>query len=188
MRLISTLFVALCCAPAGAQVERQHGAHVHGSATMNLALDGDTLEIELEAPGMDIVGFEHAARDPAQEAALADAIATLQAADWLILPAAAACTLSTASVHTRGYKADEPEHAHAHAHVEHGHDGADDDHSEFHGTLAWSCARPAALDAIEVRLGGRFPALERLTVVVLSDHGQSRVVLPGANGRVPLQP
>ena len=34
------------------------GAHEHGVAQLNVALDGNTLEIELESPAMNLVGFE----------------------------------------------------------------------------------------------------------------------------------
>jgi hypothetical protein len=193
MRLYPLLLCTLYCVPAFAHVERQHGAHVHGSAEMNVVLEGQVLEIELEAPGMDIVGFEHAARDAAQESALIEAIAALDSADWLGLPAEAGCTLSKAVFRSHGYEA-EKAHRHTkhddhngHTH-HHDHDEAEDRHGGFHGTLAWTCAQPGALDAIVVHLGQRFPALQRLTVVVLSDRGQQQIVLPGAQGRIPLNP
>lgn len=37
------------------------GAHEHGVAKLNVVLDGNTLELELDSPAMNLVGFEHAA-------------------------------------------------------------------------------------------------------------------------------
>ena len=38
---------------------RQHGTHVHGVASLNIALADNELFIEFESPAIDIVGFEH---------------------------------------------------------------------------------------------------------------------------------
>ena len=56
---------------------RQHGPHVHGHGTVNLVIEGNKLAIELEAPGADIVGFEHPARTAEQTAAVDAAQARL---------------------------------------------------------------------------------------------------------------
>jgi len=49
--------------------QRQAGAHEHGRGTLNIALEGTRLSMELEAPGADIVGFEHRAKTKKQKAA-----------------------------------------------------------------------------------------------------------------------
>jgi hypothetical protein len=41
---------------------REAGAHTHGHGKVNIAIEGKQLFIELEAPGADIVGFEHKAK------------------------------------------------------------------------------------------------------------------------------
>jgi hypothetical protein len=218
MRLLSLMFLAttLLSSHARSEIERQHGAHAHGSAELKLALEGGLLEMELTVPGMDLVGFEHAPRDDAQRAAIAEALAFLDAASWLDLPAAAGCTLDKAGFHTHGYAAadgqDQPHadhgkhgkndghdphggHSHQHDHSQHhAHDhahAADEaqehgQHADFHGTLVWHCAMPDALVAIEVSLGQRFPAITRLTVESVTDRGQGRVVLAAATGSIPL--
>jgi hypothetical protein len=57
---------------------RQHGAHVHGLAILNLALDGQQIRIELHSPAANIVGFEHAPASAVHHAALDQAVARLQ--------------------------------------------------------------------------------------------------------------
>lgn len=114
-------------------------AHEHGAVSVNIVQDGAMLFIELEAPGADIVGFEHKARTDDQIAAVAAAAERLTAGGALFTPnAEAACSLSEASVDTAGYAADEKEddhghdHGHSHSHDkddshDHGHDHAHDD-------------------------------------------------------------
>src|SRR3546814_9197080 len=47
------------------------GAHEHGAARLNAALDGNQLELELISPAMNLLGFEHAAASAADEAKIA---------------------------------------------------------------------------------------------------------------------
>ena len=49
---------------------REAGAHAHGHGKVNIAIEGQRLSIELEAPGADIVGFEHEAKTAAEKAAV----------------------------------------------------------------------------------------------------------------------
>ena len=56
---------------------RQHDSHVHGIASMNLALEGDEVHIELDSPAANIVGFEHAPSSKADHAAVDKAVAML---------------------------------------------------------------------------------------------------------------
>ena len=55
----------------------QQPAHVHGIATLNLAMEGDKLEIEFVSPAGNIVGFEHEAVTAAERRAIRDAIEQL---------------------------------------------------------------------------------------------------------------
>ena len=79
--LLLTLPLALLpFAPAHAN-EHTHGhehdehasldAHEHGSASLNIALEGNSLELELDSPAMNLLGFEHAAHSTADRAKLA---------------------------------------------------------------------------------------------------------------------
>lgn len=57
---------------------RELGAHVHGHGTLNIAVETTRVELELEAPGMDIVGFEHEAKTAEHKAAIEAAKAKLK--------------------------------------------------------------------------------------------------------------
>lgn len=56
--------------------DHEHGsldAHEHGVGRLNAVLDGKALELELESPAMNLVGFEHLATTDADKAKLAAA-------------------------------------------------------------------------------------------------------------------
>ena len=77
----------------------QQSAHVHGIATLNLAMEGDELEIEFVSPAGNIVGFEHEAVTAAERRAIRDAIEQLRKGNELFdLPLAASCSLHVAEV------------------------------------------------------------------------------------------
>ena len=167
LALSTTLFAA---AAAIAGTAHAHGPHVHGAATLDVALDGERLELQLDAPGASLVGFEHGSRDDAERAALAQAKALLAApARWIALPAAAGCTLESASAaygtDTRGDDShDQP-----------------DEHAAFDARSAWRCAEPASLTMLDVTLFAAFPRLERITAnLVLPDRQDSRELTPRA--------
>ena len=79
-----------CSTPAIAQ----QSAHVHGFASINLAIDDEELQIEFVSPAESIVGFEYEPSNAAERKAVADAIALLRdPAKLLVLPASAGCEL-----------------------------------------------------------------------------------------------
>jgi hypothetical protein len=47
--------------------QHQHGAHVHGSAKLDIAVEDRTATIEIESPAESIIGFEHKARTDADQ-------------------------------------------------------------------------------------------------------------------------
>ena len=116
----------------------QQSAHVHGIATLNLAMEGDELEIEFVSPAGNIVGFEHEAVTEAERRAIRDAIEQLRKGNELFdLPLAASCSLHVAEVE-HGHGAEEKRedgHGQDAEHDdgdEHGHDG-DDEHGTHSG-------------------------------------------------------
>ncbi len=91
----------------GEEGHRELGPHVHGHGTLNIAIEDKRVSMELEVPGMDIVGFEHAPSTDDQKAAVEKAKARLEKPLGVFsLPAAAGCTVAEAKV------AIEAEHAH----------------------------------------------------------------------------
>ena len=112
---------------------RQVGSHVHGVANLAMALDGSALTIELDSPFYNIVGFEHAPENEAQEAAvklaetvLSDPTALFRFNDEAECQADRADPIQLMA--ESGHDHDE-DHAHDH---DDDHDHGNDDHNEDH--------------------------------------------------------
>ena len=134
---LTTGVVLLLCSspPALAQTERELDAHEHGAATLDVALDGSRLYLDLRTPADNVLGFEHAPSTPEQRAALEAARAVLESAAPFTPDPAAGCSLEevTVSLDLPGEDAhDEEDHAdddHAdEAHADEGH--ADEGHAD----------------------------------------------------------
>ncbi len=65
-------------AGAGTTKRHQHGAHIHGTAAVNIAIDDRTAIIELTAPADSVVGFEHQAKSAVDQTRQAKALERLR--------------------------------------------------------------------------------------------------------------
>jgi hypothetical protein len=83
---LSLVLAALWLAP----VQAAPHAHQHGVAKLAVAVDGNTLTIDLDAPLDGFLGFERAPRNDAERKAAADLLARLRDAAGLFKPDAAA--------------------------------------------------------------------------------------------------
>ncbi|MBB2495293.1 DUF2796 domain-containing protein [Aquipseudomonas ullengensis] len=155
------------------------GAHEHGVASLNVALDGQTLEIQLESPAMNLVGFEHAASSDADKAKVAAARAQLeQPASLFNLPAAAGCTLAAMELHSPLFG--KPAHEHTEAEHEHSHEHADVD-----ADYRFDCNAPQHLTAIDLAVFfQQFPATEKLNAQLIGPSGQQGAELNKGNARL----
>jgi len=172
-----------------AHAHREHGAHEHGVGSLTLALDGKEMEIELESPAANLVGFEHAPKDDSQRAGLERAVALLKDGERLFsFPKAAGCRLTAASVsssllgHEPAEKADHEDHkAHAEAPsaaAEH------ESHADLDADYRFECTHPDKIDQVEVGLFAAFPATERLNVQYVTARGQGGAELTKAQPRI----
>lgn len=177
MKLPAALFLLLGASAAQAHDIRQHAPHMHGQATLHLALDRGTLEVALQAPGIGILDFERAPGSAAEQAALARATVLLKGGSWVTLPTAAGCRVASSHATAEGFDATvAPPSAAQHR------------HAGFTATLQYRCANPAALRAIVVRLPVLFPGLHEVIVNSTTANGQGRNVLTPGNLRVVLAP
>ena len=114
---------------------RQHSAHVHGHVELNIAQDGKELLMEINAPGADVVGFEHAPKTSEQKHQLENAITILKdTTNLFVFPASAGCVALNQSVaHTLEGRDDHDEHDHdKHDHDEHKHHDEHDHDKDKH--------------------------------------------------------
>ena len=175
--LLALPFALLPLAVAHAAQEHDHdhehgslAAHEHGVGRLNAALDGQTLDLELESPAMNLVGFEHVATTDADKAKVAAARAQLEKPLTLFnLPKAAGCVVATQKLESPLF-GDKPDDDHDHeagGHDEH-------EHSEIHGTYKFTCNVPAVLKTLDLtQIFKSFPATQKLQVQLISPKGQS---------------
>lgn len=173
--------------PAAAQTEREHGAHEHGVATLNLVVEGNELEIELELPGVDVVGFEHEAETAEDKAAIENGLKTLRMADTLFtLPAAAKCSLESAEAEAEHMEEEHGDHksgSHGHGHS----DEEKEEHAGFEAHYHFDCAAPDALDSVTVTLFDVFPSLESIHARTVTPGGQGAATLTSDARRLTLR-
>ncbi|WP_034100974.1 DUF2796 domain-containing protein [Pseudomonas rhodesiae] len=184
--LLALPFALLPLAVAQAHEDHDHehgslGAHEHGVARLNAVLDGQALELELDSPAMNLVGFEHMASSAADKAKVAAARKQLENPVALFnLPTAAGCKVSSQELNSPLF-GDKPEADHdddddatdgkgAAAHKHH------HDHSEIHAHYQFTCATPSALSNLDLtQVFKTFPATQKIQVQLIGPSGQQGV-------------
>jgi hypothetical protein len=166
--------LAHAATPASADEHRQLGAHVHGHGRLNIAIEGNKLSMELEAPGADVAGFEHEAGTPEEKAAIPEAKAKLANALALFGPApAAGCALDEAKVSLAEEHEHEDEHKPGASDASAHEDEAGHHHSEFRAAYSLTCSAPAALTSLTFGYFTAFAGAQELDVAVIGPKGQS---------------
>src|SRR5262245_59710641 len=191
MGKISLLAVGIgLCLVAGSAIaqHRQLGAHEHGRGTLNMAIEGARISLELEAPGADIVGFEHVAKTARQKAAVAQAKKQLLAPQALFkFPGAAGCLVADANVELEGGGEHEHEQAKTGGAAAKGSEPVqEDNHSNFHARYAFDCKEPANITVVEFAYFQAFAGAQKLEVNVITAKGQTTFEVTRAKPRIDL--
>ncbi|MGI0917413.1 DUF2796 domain-containing protein [Pseudomonas aeruginosa] len=201
------LLLALVLLPFAAQAHDDHdhdhahgslGKHEHGVAQLNVALDGKTLELELDSPAMNLVGFEHAASTDADKAAVAKARAQLEKPlELFALPVTAGCSVASQELRSPLFGDKAPAHAHkekaGHEHEheheqqhEHEHEH-ENGHADIHGHYQLSCEKPELLKLLTLaEFFKRFPATQKIQVQLIGPDGQKGADLAPASAELKL--
>ncbi|MDT9635230.1 DUF2796 domain-containing protein [Pseudomonas panacis] len=184
--LLALPFALLPLAIAHAADEHDHdhehgslGAHEHGVGRLNAVLDGQALELELDSPAMNLVGFEHLATSAADKAKVAAARKQLENPLALFnLPKAAGCVISSQELNSPLF-GDKPEADHDDDDDHDAKDGAHEhhhDHSEIHAHYQFTCATPTALGNLDLtQVFKTFPATQKIQVQLIGPSGQQGV-------------
>lgn len=176
MRHLS-LALALCLPAALSHAAESHDhrhaslpAHQHGSAELDAALEDGLLELELRSPAVNLLGFEHRARSPADQRTLAAARTRLEQPDALFgLPAEAACRLEKVDMQSALF--DDTQ--------------TDLEHSDIVARYRYACSEPAALRGFALDgLFRSFPGIESARVQLISPDGQQGIQASPANAQV----
>ena len=171
MLRILTAAVAACAVllnPALAEEHRELGPHEHGHGTVNIAIEGNTIKMELEAPGDDIAGFEHDPSTPQEKKTLEEAKDKLsKPLDLFQPPAAAKCA-------AKGAKVEIVEEKHEAGEEEKDEHGAEAHHNAFHAEYTLECSAIKELKGMNFVYFAAFTNAQGLTVNFITGKSQSK--------------
>jgi len=149
------------------------GAHVHGLATLQIAVDEKTMTLDFSSPLDNLLGFEHVARDAKQKAAVQNMADRLNKAEQLFIPTAdAQCTLQSVKLDSLVLEAKSKP------------DKEEDGHADLDGEFVFACKQPGKLHELEVKLFDAFPNLHQLKVEVATLKKQAAAKLTPQQRRV----
>lgn len=159
---------------------KEHAAHVHGQAQMEIAVEGVGFSVQLETPLHDLVGFEHAPRTDKERAAIKAAVARLrQPAQLIQATVAAGCQPDKVTLSSPVISAallGEPATPSADNKAP-----DNDGHAELEAEFSFRCTQPGALRGITVEVFKHFPGVQRIQVQIAGPKGQSARTLTPAS-------
>jgi hypothetical protein len=180
MRRLATLFLFITSAGVALAGE----VHVHGRASLDIAVEDGTVDVQFEAPAMDLAGFEHSPRNAEEQAAVQRARATLASGLELLGPSAPArCVLAEAEVESAllaGPGSEGRPHGHEHGGTH------EEGHADFEAHYRLRCANPAALEGFSTRFFAHFPRLAEVRVQYVVGGKQGAAKLTAARPRLAL--
>jgi hypothetical protein len=179
---------AACCAaavciplarPIPAQEFEQHPPHEHGKVTINAALDGNQLVIEISSPAVNVVGFEHEPRNDDERAAVRAAAKLLESGRGLFtMPKEARCQFEKTAVKPPQWETtdDVP-----------GQPEAPGQHADYEARFTYQCWSPDHLTWLEPSLLDKLRNVTEARLNIATSRGQQSQVATNGHVRVALQ-
>ena len=145
----------------------EQGNHVHGEVTINVALEGNSLAVELNSPALHVVGFERAARSPEEQRVVSEANTWLKSGAGIIgVPTTALCRLQSVTYTPPASTAKHP---------------------DYRASYLYRCDQPTALAWVELWALRRLKGVEKVEFNLLNGSVQKQLDLDGNPGRVALR-
>ena len=156
---------------------RSRPPHVHGLATLEIAVEDTVLAITFRAPAINVIGFEHAPVTSEEKAALVQANATFSAGDRLFsAPVEAGCAQHSSALTPIAYETD----------------GEDDKpnapQADYEVNYRFVCLHPNKLAWIDTSLFSTLRNAQRVTANVVTSRLQQQIELVPGQRRIRLQP
>lgn len=160
-------------------------AHVHGSATLTLVLEDDSLELQFSSPAMNLVGFEHEAQSKSDLAAVKHAESLLGDPKSLFLLQSGSCKHLKTIVNNKDvlkHEAhdDHNEHEKHHDHDEHSSHEAHVQHSvhrDMTSSYQYKCYNPSELEGVMVNVFSAFPGIDKIEAMWIASTQQGSNLL-----------
>lgn len=161
-----------------------HGAHVHGLATLMLTLENEVLEIQFESPAANLIGFEHKADSLEEKQKVTQTAAVLKSPDLFFSFDGTNCQSKKTSVDISGVMNDENGQ---HEHHNHSKDHDDDNHSEIKTSYRFICKNGTTLNSISISLFNLFPGIEKINAMWVTENRQGAELLSLNNNTIYLR-
>jgi Protein of unknown function (DUF2796) len=154
----------------------QHAAHEHGKVMINVALEEKQLVIELDAPAVNVVGFEHEPRTDAERTAVRTVSDVLKSGKGLFgLPKDALCLFQGSDIKAPKWEHSPEEHD---AHDEHEH------HADYEARFTYRCEAPRSLTWLEPWLLDKLLNVVEARVNIATGTGQQSEVVKSGHAHV----
>jgi hypothetical protein len=168
---LPTLIALLLSSGTPAPMAHAAGAHSHGIARLEVAVDGATVTLRLASPLESLLGFERPPRNDAERGQVRAMAQALRAGNPFVPTPAARCRLDKVDLASpvlapdllggRGAVPAKPA----------------DDHADLEGTFVYRCEDARALQGVDVMLFDYFKRLQRVDAQVAGPKGQSALKL-----------
>jgi Protein of unknown function (DUF2796) len=179
---------AACCAvafglfssnSAAADEFEQHPPHEHGKVTINAALDGNQLVIELDSPAVNVVGFEHEPRNDDERATVSAAAQFLENGRVLFaLPREARCQFEKADIKTPQWETTEDVP---------GQPEPPGQHADYEARFTYRCWSPGNLKWLEPSLLDKLRNVTEARLNIATARSQRSEVATSGHARIALQ-
>jgi hypothetical protein len=174
---ISCVFVFTLISHCYAQ--HQQKTHLHGTSNLTIAIQNSVLQIELNAPLMDIVGFENKPRTENQKQSLKLAREILKDSKRLFTFNGSSCKEKKVLMST-GLKNTEHDH-------ENHHTKNNDTHNDINIFYEFNCTNSINLTVIDVHLFDKFPKVRKINSQWVTVNGQGQEVLDKTQNQVSIR-
>ena len=163
-------------------------AHVHGLSVLTIALEGESLDLQLTSPAMNIVGFEYKAASKKDIEAVKTAKSILSQPEVLFLLSDKDCKPINIDVDISGLIEEDNHEQHDHKENDDHKDHHDHDkhksHAEIVANYSYSCNESSKLSSIKVSLFESFPGIETINAMWVMPSKQGSVRLSAKNSTI----
>lgn len=155
-----------------------HGAHEHGTAKVDMAIDANVVNMRLEVPAISIYGFEHTAKIEQEKKEVAENVNKLRENIYsmVVFPANLNCKVTNSKIDSFVKEVeDEPEEMLLGA-----------EHGNVVASFTFTCSRTPAANLVKFSFQNIFSAIHKIVVQALGDKVQKGATLENGKGELQL--
>lgn len=152
-----------------------HGPHVHGNAHLQMAIDGNHLQLLLQSPGDTLYGFEHHPKNEKEKKAQSSVLDLLKNhfEDFFTFDQSLQCRFTNLKLELVKEEEDDDDD-----------DKGSAEHQEVHGEWKVDCKKSPQGTTVAFHFSQKLPRLNALQVDVLSDQKQNSKTFSKGEGNL----